>query len=189
MCQRGRQRYSWIRGMLPCRILYLRKTYPTEKVLLAFMITAYINFLVAWTGYLFQERKDQAGAMMDVHVLDEHFLDWIWSWRSRPPILSDTSKYVIERIILILSDQFLVTGIVVLATGYIKSCNLSIYHFEIVAWLGWLASNGHQITLTSLRLYLRDHRTVLWYRVSAMTVVFLLLLVAVNLAGASAQYR
>jgi hypothetical protein len=150
------------------------------------MITAYLNFLIAWVGYLFQARKDEDGAMMKVHVLDAHFLDWLWSICAQQPTLSATLRKVIERITLILSDQFLVTGIAVLVTGYIKSCNISIYHFEIVTWLGWLSSNGHQIALTSIRLYFQDHQMVLRYRAFAMAICFLLLLTAVNLAGAQA---
>ena len=150
------------------------------------MITAYLNFLIAWVGYVFQARKGEDGAMMKVHVLDAHFLDWLWSSSSQQPTLSATLRKVIERITLILSDQFLVTGIAVLATGYIRSCNISIYHFEIVTWLGWLSSNGHQIALTSIRLYFKDHQMVLRYRAFAMAICFLLLLVAINLAGAQA---
>ena len=148
------------------------------------MITAYLNFLIAWVGYLFQARKDKDGDMMKIHVLDAHFLDWFWSPLSQQPILSATLRKVIERITLILSDQFLVTGIAVLVTGYIKSCEISIYHFEIVTWLGWLSSNGHQIALTSIRSYFQDHQMVLRYRAFAMAICFLLLLAAVNLAGA-----
>ena len=153
---------------------------------MAFMITAYLNFLIAWVGYLFQARRDKDGAMMKVHVLDAHFLDWLWSRRSQQPTLSDTLRKVIERITLILSDQFLVTGIAVLVTGYMKSSNISIYHFEIVTWLGWLSSNGHQIALTSIRTYFQDHQMVLRYRAFAVAICFLLLLAAVNLAGAQA---
>jgi hypothetical protein len=151
------------------------------------MITAYANLLIAWTGYLFQGRKSKSGTTMEVHELDQQFLDWLWSWRSLPPILPEDKQKIIERVTLLLSDQILVTGIAVLATGYIKSCDMSIYHFEILTWLGWLASNGHQITLTSLQHYLRDNRIVLWYRILAMSVVVLLLIPAIVLAGVSAS--
>lgn len=105
-------------GVRPARRLGTRVTADSyDKVLLAFMITAYINLSIAWTGFLLQERKGPAGSMIDIHVLDEHFLHWLWSPLAKPFTLPDRWKKVFERMTLILSDQFLVTGIAVLATG------------------------------------------------------------------------
>jgi ABC-type antimicrobial peptide transport system permease subunit len=87
-----------------------------------------------------------------------------------------------------LSDQLIVTGITVLIAGFAQSGTLSIYHFQVVTWLAWLASNAHQVTLGVLRNYLREHRTVLRYRLVAMGAIYVMLMCAVAFAGASILY-
>lgn len=84
----------------------------------------------------------------------------------------------LERFILALSDQQLVTGLAVLIAGYTDRCSRSLYHFQIIAVLGWFSSTTHLSTLAVLRAYLIDHPRVRDWRVIAMLAIFCLLAVS-----------
>ena len=84
----------------------------------------------------------------------------------------------LERFILALSDQQLVTGLAVLIAGYTNRCSISIYHFRIISTLGWFSSTTHLSTMAVLRAYLIDHPRVRDWRVVAMLAIFGLLVVS-----------
>ena len=84
----------------------------------------------------------------------------------------------LERFVLALSDQQLVTGLAILIAGYTDRCSRSIYHFRIISALGWFSSTTHLSTLAVLRPYLIDHPRVRNWRVIAMVAIFGLLVVS-----------
>ena len=84
----------------------------------------------------------------------------------------------LERFVLALSDQQLVTGLAILIAGYTDRCSRSIYHFRIISALGWFSSTTHLSTLAILRPYLVDHPRVRNWRVIAMVAIFGLLVVS-----------
>ena len=84
----------------------------------------------------------------------------------------------LERFLLTLSDQQLVTGLAVLIAGYMKMCSMPLYYFNIIASLAWFSSATHLATLGALREYLISHRVVRDWRVIAMIVVLALLFLA-----------
>ena len=84
----------------------------------------------------------------------------------------------LERFLLTLSDQQLVTGLAVLIVGYLKTCSMSIYYFNIVGSLAWFSSATHLATLGVLRKYLVAHSAVRDLRVFAMGLVLIMLIVA-----------
>ena len=84
----------------------------------------------------------------------------------------------LERFVLALSDQQLVTGLAVLIAGYTDRCSRSFYHFQIIAVLGWFSSTTHLSTLAVLRAYLIDHPRIRDWRVTAMLAIFGLLVVS-----------
>ena len=68
----------------------------------------------------------------------------------------------IEKIILNLSDQLLLTGTAILIAGFWTHCSISVYHFAITSDLAWFASNVHLITIDVLLQYLQNpNRAVL----------------------------
>ncbi|KAL8997828.1 MAG: hypothetical protein Q9169_003001 [Polycauliona sp. 2 TL-2023] len=87
-------------------------------------------------------------------------------------------RHALERFILTLSDQQLVTGLAVLMAGYIKICSLPLYYFNIVASLAWFSSTTHLATLGALQDFLISHPAVRNWRVMAMVLVLALLLLA-----------
>ena len=84
----------------------------------------------------------------------------------------------LERFVLALSDQQLVTGLAILIAGYTDRCSRSLYHFRIISALGWCSSTTHLSTLAVLRPYLIDHPRVRNWRVIAMVAIFGLLVVS-----------
>ena len=50
--------------------------------------------------------------------------------------------HALERFLLTLSDQQLVTGLAVLIAGYMRMCSMPLYYFNIIASLAWF-SFGH----------------------------------------------
>lgn len=84
----------------------------------------------------------------------------------------------LERFLLGLSDQQLVTGLAVLTTGYMQRCSMTIYHFQIVAALAWFSSAVHLATLGSLREYFIENPSVRNWRVAGMVGLLGLLLYA-----------
>ena len=78
----------------------------------------------------------------------------------------------LEKFVLALSDQQLVTGLAILVAGFINRCSMSLYDFYIVAALAWFSSTTHLSTLAVLRVYLVDHPRVRDWRVVAMLGVF-----------------
>ncbi|KAF2231458.1 hypothetical protein EV356DRAFT_290504 [Viridothelium virens] len=77
-----------------------------------------------------------------------------------------------------LSDQQIVTGVAVLVAGFAKLGSISIYHYQTVIYLAWMASNVHLTTLTLLRGYLQSHHFLRAWRVTGMLILFIMLCIA-----------
>ncbi len=90
---------------------------------------------------------------------------------------------VIERVILNLSDQQLLTGIAILVLGLIKHCTISVYHFTVVSDLAWFSSYVHMTSLILLQDYLRDRPQLRNWRVSLMLVMLNLLMAYTIIEG------
>ncbi len=83
---------------------------------------------------------------------------------------------VIEKVMLNLSDQQLLTGLSLLVVGFATHCSISAYHFEIVGDLAWFSSNVHLASLSVLEKYLlREHGVRNWRVVSIMCMGILLI--------------
>lgn len=61
-------------------------------------------------------------------------------------------ELALRRIVLMFSDQQVVTGIALLASGYAQlSSGISNYHWQMLVYLAWFSSLTHLSTLTVLR--------------------------------------
>src|SRR6266496_1711662 len=122
------------------------------QVLSAFFTVTTITILISWIMYLIQPEDPKL--RNSLNVLDQSFLRWIWV-KTKTPRLASVWVKVFQKVLLILSDNLIITGIAVLTGGYSQSCHptFSVFNFHIVTWLGWLASVTHQATLTILRGY------------------------------------
>ncbi|KAF2219885.1 hypothetical protein BDZ85DRAFT_267764 [Elsinoe ampelina] len=83
-----------------------------------------------------------------------------------------------RRAVLVLSDQQLVTGVAILVAAFANLEDVSVFHYTFAVQLAWLSSNVHLSTMLFLRGYLRAHPRYLWFRISGMVVLFLMLMVA-----------
>ena len=125
------------------------------------MAIAYTNLIIAWVGFLFQNRT----VVGPRSGIDKTFLSRCWRPIRDPPTLSKLWDETLNKFTTVLSDQFIVTGTALLITAYAQACKISIYHFQMITWLAWIASASHQLTLTTMRSYLQETRTVLYYRI------------------------
>jgi hypothetical protein len=140
--------------------------------------------MAAWVDLLFtltdQRRRHKS------KILGRHFVEWLTSWAPVPTVHQRWSE-INQKMILLFSDHLIATGIAVLVAGIAIHPTLSVYHFQLVTWQAWLASNSHQVALTVLQHYLRSHKIVLYVRIIRMTVVFIFLFVAIIYAGPAAS--
>ena len=78
-----------------------------------------------------------------------------------------------------LSDQQIVTGIAILASGYSQlNCGLSAYHWQMVVYLAWFSSLTHLTTLSFLRGHIGNNKRILFLRLSLMVILALMLSIA-----------
>ena len=93
-------------------------------------------------------------------------------------------KKPLGKAILMFSDQQIVTGIALLASGYSQLPNgLDAYHWQILVYLAWLSSFTHLTTLTVLRDYFQDHPATRSWRIVLMIVTVSLLGIALLPTG------
>ena len=100
----------------------------------------------------------------------------------------DRIARVIEKIILNLSDQLLLTGLAVLIAGFWTRCSISVYHFALMSDLAWFASDVDLVTLGILSQYLRDRPVLRNWRALLMTSVAMFLVVSTILQGHRSWY-
>ena len=90
---------------------------------------------------------------------------------------------IIEKLVLSLSDQQLLTGLAVLIASFWTHCSISVYHFALVNDLAWFSSSVHVTTLSVLRQYLHDNTLLRNWRVALMTILALLLVASTIMEG------
>ena len=111
----------------------------------------------------------------DLNILDEKLLGTIRRMAHFAP--SPEWKKPLGKAVLMFSDQQIVTGIALLASGYSQlSSGLDAYHWQMIVYLAWFSSLTHLTTLTVLRRYFQDHPATRLWRV-------ILMIMAVSLLG------
>jgi hypothetical protein len=139
------------------------------KIILSFLITAFLVLLLAITAYVggflpchYLRRADRLALHANSRNEDSR-------WRE-----------VLEGVILSYSDQQLVTGLAILVAGYYEmfNNNLSLYHWNIVVYLAWMSSAVHIASLTLLRDIFNRRPTLRNIRVAGMLALLALLVTA-----------
>lgn len=92
---------------------------------------------------------------------------------------------VIQKVVLALSDQQLLTGLAILIAGLCQICSISVYHFSVVGDLAWVSSGVHFTTLGILEDYFREEkrRTYRNWRVFLMCVQCMLMVATSVMQG------
>lgn len=108
--------------------------------------------------------------------------------------LKQKRSEILASFILAMSDQQLISGMAILIVMYAKTCQISVYTFQVATALAWLSWTTHLATLVILDRYFRNHRFALCVRMILLFVFFLLLqasfiIVFVKLAGSPTYLR
>ena len=92
-------------------------------------------------------------------------------------------RVVLERLIIALADQQLVTGFAILITGWIVY-NDSIYgaHFSLVIYLSSLSSSSHLAAIITLRRYFNDNPALALLRIALISTFALGLAISITLS-------
>lgn len=139
-------------------------------VVLAFILSAYITLAVVLISYFTGLIEDELLNDVDRRTFR------IRPYRgARPMIFAALRKSV-----LIYGDQQIVTGIAIMAAGFegIRDGEISVYHYQIVLYLAWMASSVHLSALTNLGTSLTRNKGLMIWRLVGMLVLLVLLLVA-----------
>lgn len=89
--------------------------------------------------------------------------------------------------IMVLSDQQIVTGLAILIAGYAQlSCSIDAYHWQIMASLAWFSSVTHLTTLTLLQDYLKQRPALRILRVIFMLAIVTMLTFAQSITSVDA---
>ena len=93
-------------------------------------------------------------------------------------------RVVLERLVLSLADQQLITGISLLSSGFITERNaLEGRQMELIVSLSVLSGSCHLVCVMTLREYFKRHMEVAYLRISAIILYAILLFVGGSLTG------
>jgi hypothetical protein len=94
-------------------------------------------------------------------------------------------RNVLDRLILALADQQLVTGFSLMLTGWIVyPQDLDSAHFTLIVYLSCLSSSSHLAAIVTLRKYFEDNQTLALFRITIISLFALLLSVSISLTSA-----
>lgn len=150
--------------------------------IVSFAVTGLLNLGLAF-AYLVIDNKWNAQASR----IDK----WVSSTLGRRNYSTVTQKKrnfwlrVIQKVVLALSDQQLLTGLAILIAGLCQLCSISVYHFSVVSDLAWFSSSVHFTTLGILEGYFREEkrRTYRNWRVILMCVMCMLMVATLVMQG------
>lgn len=140
-----------------------------KGVVLAFFLSAYFTFFVTLISYLCGLVDDDLLSSVDQKIF------YIKHRATRYP----TAHAALQKAVLVLSDQQVVTGIAIMGAGFqgLRKGDISSYHFQIVVYLAWMSSSVHLSALTLLSSFLNTHKGLLVSRLCGMLVLLVLLVV------------
>ena len=136
------------------------------KVLLAFLLSAYIPWLFAFISYLLGRLPDGM-----LNNADKLFF-------GRTQTLPSHRCKSLRKGIVVFSDQQILTGIAILAAGFATVSTLNIFDFQNIIYLAWMSSNVHLSTLTHLREYFQASPTLRTLRFVGMMTLLIMLYMA-----------
>ena len=142
------------------------------KVLISFITTAFLTLTIVIIYYA-------VGFVPDEHMnsIDAGIVATVWRRAGSRP--SKKWEVTLRNAVLMYSDQQLVTGIAILASGYAQvRCGLSVYHWKTIVYLAWFSSLTHLTTLTFLRQYFQSNPVARLWRACLMLLVIVMLIVA-----------
>lgn len=174
------------------------------QVLVGFTATTLLTIGAIILGYLTKSLPEDDLTDFDRKTVEKVASSWIGrtsakAWKAficisrrclllRPPNKEDDldenqRKEALQKFILTLSDQQLVTGIAILVACFINWCKMSVYEFNIVVYLAFCSSSTHVATLDVLQVYFQRNQVVRNWRMIGMVAIVLLLMAGLLLTG------
>ena len=157
-------------------------THYSLKVLIGFLVPAYLTLIIITLHYLFDFKSS---LNLSANELDRTFIGWVRKRRGSQP----SAKWgeAMRTIVLAFSDIQLITGIAILVAGFSQlHCGIASYHWQIIVYLAWFSSLTHIATLSLLREYFHQKPLLKWLRITFMFVMLLLLIAALIPSGNAA---
>lgn len=154
------------------------------------MATSLITYIALCVGYLWDSLPNRLANRFDYHLIQR--VRRAVGWAGIPDeedavgrIRREGRVESFQAFLLALSDQVLVTGLAMLIAGYWRQCTVSVYSFNIVGSLAWLAATTHLTSVVILRDYHRKYHRVRDLRVFGMvcSVGMLLLSLMLQISG------
>ena len=97
---------------------------------------------------------------------------------------SDAWKWPIQKCVLWISDQQLVTGIAILGAGFSQiPAGVPVYHWQIAVYVAWFSSITHLACLTALREYSSKNHVIYVWRITLMVILAVLQIAALVPVG------
>lgn len=149
------------------------------------------TFLVAWTLYIFDQHDKPSHLLHGAkrqpeHILDTRFRAWLHFsvFRRKTHLqLSDRSIHLLQRLLIAFSDGHLITGLAMLVAAFSQTQSITIFHFNVAVYLAWLSSSVHMVTLSVCRSYLQSSPFLVYWRLGAAGILWLLLLVSLAMTA------
>ena len=179
----------------------LRNTVPPngKKVLVGFIGSGYLCWGIVLVYYLLVYNPHQTGFSQHINPIDAWVLGlfrkykggYSSKWgaglekvRSASICLSSYLLLIIDKCVIMLGDQQIITGIAILGGAYSQLDNgFQLYHWQMSIWLAWFSSVTHLGTLSVLRNYLREHPLLRALRLFLMLTIAIMLVVSLLPTG------
>ena len=110
--------------------------------------------------------------------------NFIAQWKSNHNEVSEAWSEALQNSVLAFGDQQIVTGIAILVSAYVQIfCGLQVYHWQIAVDLALFSSITHLTTLTFLRDYFRQRKSLRTIRLILMATIGIMLSAALGTTG------
>ena len=110
--------------------------------------------------------------------------NFIARWKRDHNGVSEAWSEALQNSVLAFSDQQIVTGIAILVSAYVQiSCGLQVYHWHVAVDLALFSSITHLTTLTCLRDYFRQRKSLRTIRLIFMATIGVMLSAALGTTG------
>lgn len=139
-------------------------------VLVAFLIPAYFTWALALVAYLMDwiNKREKS-------TLDKKFLKFLHIGNRN---VSERTERAVRKTVLLCSDLQIVAGLGILIAAFSHWSTISVYHYQVAAYLAWMSSNVHLTTMTILRGHLKENHRARYWRIGFMFILLIFLIVA-----------
>lgn len=115
---------------------------------------------------------------------------FVAQWKRDHEKIYEAWNDALQNAVLAFGDQQIVTGIAILVSAYTQiSCGLQVYHWQIAVDLAYFSSITHLTTLTCLRGYFRERKSLRTIRLTFMGAIYIMLSVALSTTGYVPYYN